>query len=206
MTAQEDLSFLLNRGYTKDSAVRFVSDHYSLGKEERYKLKRMVFSQEEIDATKKKRCSIEEIENDRLAVDGYNILITTESVLAGEAFRCFYGVIRDIRGIFGKYRFTERGREALEEILSIFTTYPPKETLFFFDAQISKSGELCAQIRAELERHDLTGDAQTVESVDHTLKKLQMLTATNDSVIIRSLERFVDIPGAVWRKDDSRTG
>ncbi|MEA1993455.1 MAG: DUF434 domain-containing protein [Euryarchaeota archaeon] len=199
MKASKDLYYLLNRGYSKGSAVRFVGDHYCLTKKEGYKLKRMVFSKEEIRLTLKKRSAIEEIQGKGLMVDGYNVLITVESVLKGEAFRCFDGVIRDIQGIFHKYRFTEKGKEALRRILSLLKRYPPKETLFLFDTQISKSGELCSYVQKKLRKYSLNGDAWTTKNVDYTLKERQMLTATNDSIIIKELEYFVDIPGEIWK-------
>jgi len=198
MKALKDLYFLLNRGYKKDLAVKFVSDHYKLKKKDRYKLMRIVFSKREIESVKRKKCEITDIEDKFLAVDGYNVLITTESVLEDKAFLCFDGIIRDTRGIFKKYKFTERSNEALEKIFSLFRKYPPKEALFFFDVQISKSGELCSLIRENLEKYSLRGDAKAVKNVDYTLKKLQMLTATNDSVIIKDIEKFVDIPREIW--------
>jgi len=200
MKALKDLYFLLNRGYKKDIAVKFVSDHYRLKKKDRYKLMRIVFSEREIESVKRKKCEIKDIKNKSLAVDGYNVLITTESVLENKAFLCFDGVIRDTKGIFKKYKFTERSNEALEKIFLLFRKYPPKEALFFFDVQISKSGELCSLIRENLEKYNLRGDAKAVKNVDYTLKKLQMLTATNDSAIIKYLENFVDIPKWIWER------
>ncbi len=199
MKALKDIYFLLNKGYKKDSAVKFVSDHYNLTKEERYKLMRTVFSREEIERTERKKCDIGSIGGKPLAVDGYNVLITTESVLENTAFLCFDGVMRDTRGIFQKYKFDERSNEALEKIFSLLEKYSPQEVLFFFDVQMSKSGEMCSLVRKNLEKHNLKGDAQAVKNVDYTLKKLQMLTATNDSVIIKDLERFVDIPQEIWK-------
>ncbi len=200
MKALKDMYYLVNRGYSQDSAVRIVGDHYQLEKEERYKLKRIVFPEREISRTEKKKREITYIKDKKMAVDGYNVLITTESVLKNDVFLCFDGVVRDVQGIFKKYKFDEEGERALEEIFSVLTKYPPKDTQFFFDVQISKSGELCSRVRRMLRTRGLEGDAQTTKSVDYALKNRKMLTATNDSVIIQELDEFVDIPHAIWRR------
>ena len=200
MKAMKDLYYLLNRGYKKELAVKFVSDHYKLSKKERYRIMRIVFSEKEIKEIKRKKLEIKDIKNRSLAIDGYNVLITTESVLENKAFLCFDGVVRDTRGIFRKYKFTDRSNEALNEIFSLLSKYPPEKVLFFFDAQISKSGELCSLVRKYIDEYRLKGDATAVKNVDYTLKKLQILTATNDSIIIKYIKNFVDIPKAIWEK------
>lgn len=44
--AAMDVRFLLDRGYPKDSAVRFVSDHYSIQKEQRFVLTRVIVARD----------------------------------------------------------------------------------------------------------------------------------------------------------------
>lgn len=41
--AAEDLKYLLNRGYRKSVALKFVANHYLLGRDERNYLARYVF-------------------------------------------------------------------------------------------------------------------------------------------------------------------
>ena len=52
--AYEDLKYLLNRGYRKNVALKFVSNHYRLRKEDRHLLARCVFSDGEIETREKR--------------------------------------------------------------------------------------------------------------------------------------------------------
>jgi len=185
--AGEDLKHLLNRGYNKQSALTFVCNHYQLKKADRHFLARAVFSDEICKSTAQKKLPIEEIQGKELAVDGFNVLITTEAVLKNEAILCEDAVIRDTQGVFGKFRISETTEKAFQEIISLLKKYPPRTATFYFDRQISHSGSLCSGVRQHF-------PCETVAHVDLLLSELNKTTATSDSVLIGKLDHFVDIP------------
>lgn len=185
--ATEDLRYLLNRGYKKTSALTFICNHYQLQKEDRHFLARTVFPDHTIQSTLEKKLPIEKIEGKTLAIDGFNVLITTEAALTNEAILCDDSVLRDTQGIFGKYKITETTDKALQEIYLLLKKYPPKTVTFYFDQQVSHSGDLCSQINPHF-------TCQTTKHVDLLLSSLNTITATSDSVLIKKLTHFVDIP------------
>lgn len=177
----------MNRGYNKTSAVTFVCNHYQLKKADRHFLVRAIFSDEIAEATIKKKLSIQEIYKKDVAIDGFNVLITTEAVLKNEAFLCDDSVVRDAQGIFGKYKITEMTYEALDHICAVLVQYAPETVTFFFDKQVSHSGDLCAAVRQHF-------PCETATHVDLLLAHRNQITATSDSILIGKLTHFVDIP------------
>ncbi len=197
--ASIDIRFLLDRDYEKASAIKFVGNKYLLNKSERHMLYRALYSKVEINATKRKLVPFENISGKHLAVDGYNILITVETLLEKNnekpVIDCDDGILRDVSGVFGSYVITQVTFEAIDTILSQITQNPPKLIQFFFDSQVSKSGELAKIIREKMTEFALNGAAETVKQVDTALKTLDCdIVATSDTIIIAHAPAVVDIP------------
>ncbi|MCC7572503.1 MAG: DUF434 domain-containing protein [Candidatus Methanofastidiosum sp.] len=195
--ARNDLYLLLNRNYPKTYALRFVGDHYGLKNEERYALSRIVFSKSYIKKTKEKKRSLKDIKGKSLFIDGYNVIITTESVLMGKAFVSMDGLLRDTRNVSKKHKITKETLESIDLILGLLKKYPPENTQVYLDKMMSKSGKISETIRDGLEERNLRGDSETVSSVDHILKNSRGIVATNDSAIILEINEFIDLPSKV---------
>jgi hypothetical protein len=195
--AKIDLFMLLNRGYSKTYALRFIGDHYGLKNEDRYILSRTVFPRTYILETRKKKTHLKDIKDKELFIDGYNVIITTESVLMGKAFISMDGLLRDTRNISKKYKITNYTLESVEMILNLLEKYPPKNSLFYLDKMMSQSGKLSGIIRKSIEERNLKGDSETIGSVDYILKNKNGIIATNDSAIINQVEKFIDLPSKI---------
>jgi hypothetical protein len=178
-----------------------VGDKYQLSKEERLILYRGFFGDSTIEKHKRKLLSPSEIRGERIAIDGYNVLITVESMLSDRPLLlCKDGVIRDISGIYGKHKFTKTTRKAIELILAFLKRYKPSEVCFFFDAQVSKSGELAALIRKSLKEAGIIGDAKAVKQADSEALRYSDIVATSDSVSIDYARKVIDIAGEIVGK------
>lgn len=195
--AKDDLYLLLNRDYPKSYALRFVGDHYGLKNEERYILSRTVFPKGYILETKRKKTSLKEIKGKQIFIDGYNVIITTESVLMGKAFVSMDGVLRDTRNVSKKHRITNETIESVELVLNLLKKYRPGYTQFYLDKMMSKSGKLSEALREGMEERSIKGDSETILSVDHVLKNKNGIIATNDSAIILEVNKFIDLPSKI---------
>ena len=192
--AVRDLRFLLNQGYPRDSAVTFVANHYRLKLNERHLLARCVFSRAEVVSHQAKAVSGAKVRGKRLGVDGYNVLITTESILAGKpVVRCDDGFVRDLRAIFGKYRMSSVTPRALASILKTIAGARPDNVIIMFDSQMSRSGELAAEVRRRLKQVGLKGDARTVAGVDFKVRGFDVASSSDRAIIGRS-KAVWDIP------------
>lgn len=195
--AKDDLYLLLNREYPKTYALRFVGDHYGLKNEERYILSRTIFPKDYIQKTKRKKTSLNEIKGKEIFIDGYNVIITTESVLMNKAFVSMDGLLRDTRNVSKNYRITNETLESIDLILNLLKKYSPSYTQVYLDKMMSKSGKLSEIIRKGMEERNLKGDSETIPSVDHVLKNKDGIIATNDSAIIAEVKKFIDLPSKI---------
>ena len=199
LLAADDIRHLLSRGYPRTGVIRFVSDHYRLGNRDRHILMRVVIEPEIAASRISKKISCADIREKNIVIDGYNVIIATESVISGEpVFICDDGFIRDIRGVFRNYKNPDRG--VCRQILEMISEHEPGSVIFLFDAQISKSGVLARHIRGLLPKYSLSGDARTSRHVDFDLKHCGSIVATGDGHIIDEVESAVDIPGCIIRK------
>ena len=197
--AVRDLRYLLDQGYPRDSAVNFVANHYRLLLNQRHLLARSVFSRREVAEHRRKSVRASAVRGKRLGVDGYNVLITLESILTRkQVVRCDDGYVRDLRAIFGKYRVSLATPRALTELLRIIAGAKPNHVEFLFDKQVSRSGELAGMVRQRLERAKLEGDAQAVGGVDLKLRSFDVV-ASSDRAIIRRAKAIWDIPAGLLK-------
>ena len=199
--AAYDLRFLLNRSYRKKGALQFVANKYLLNKDERNYLARSICSDLISKERKEKIIDISQIEGRFLLVDGYNVLITVESLYNEDydsIVLCDDGIIRDLNAVFGKYKLTNVTEMALNKILALISSYGPSCTCFFFDSPVSFSGKLANITKKIMEEYNVPGNVCLSKMVDTEIMRLSNLkkciVATGDSVIIDKVDRVVDIP------------
>jgi hypothetical protein len=199
--AASDIRYLVNRGYTKESSIRFVADHYRLPLEDRFVLSRVVVPSKIAEARQKKLISLREIHEKDLVVDGYNVLITTESLLGKvPVYICDDGLCRDTRGIFRRYRASLLTIPSLREILDLLVEMRPASVSFLLDEQISMSGELAAIIRGMISERELPGTSKTAKNVDRLMKTVGGIVATGDGNIVDAAKRVVDLPKEIAKR------
>jgi len=200
LNATADLKFLLNRDYNKKAALEFVGNHYLLDKSERNYLQRKVYSKVKVKGRKSKIIPLSKIKGKPLYIDGYNVLITVESICSndGSIVVCDDGILRDVNAVFGKYKCKDETETALNSIIALVKIYHPSDIQFFFDSQVSKSGELAKLAEQIIKEHEVQGSAHTAPNVDYQLINLSNETdgvvASSDSVIMDKVDYILDIP------------
>lgn len=198
--AVKDLRYLLNQGYSRESAVSFVSNHYRLPLSQRHLLARCVFSDADAAANRAKAVNMAGIRGKSLGVDGYNVLITVESILTGKPIvMCDDGYVRDLRAIFGKYRKSPSTPMALKMVLATISEGRPCKVCVLFDGQVSKSGELAAEVGRLLEETGLEGGARAVKGVDFQLRGFDVV-ASSDRAVIERAGAIWDIPAEILKR------
>lgn len=198
LLAYDDLKYLLNRGYRKKYALEFVANHYRLSQKERHFLFRCVFSDGEIGERKAKLLQPEDLEGKVLGVDGFNVLITLESLLEGKAILCEDGLLRDLK-LQGGYKISSRTLQTLSLLIDFLKTLDLKEVWFLYDAPVSKSGKVAELTRELLEQHSIPGKVKLSKAPDYDLKAFEVV-ASSDIGIIEKVPFVVDLPQMIAEK------
>ena len=194
--ARTDLRYLLDRGYSKASALKLVGDKYQLNKIERSVLFRSVFSKKDVDVIKSKRADPSELRGDEIWIDGFNVLNTVEAILRGDyLILCDDHVLRDFSEIHSKYRLSEFTRKALEEIMKFMRKSEVRRVVILFESQISRSGEIAAMAREVMKAEKISGEAKTSKTVDSDLIKSGKIIASSDSAVLLKCRKFIDLTG-----------
>ena len=199
--AAQDFRYLLNRRYPRKPALELVGNRYQLTSDERHLLHRGIFSKADAAFRQKRKIPIKEIKNEDLAIDGYNVIITIESGLSGRPL--ILGddrFIRDISGLSGNFKTTQRTKEALQLIFEMVKKVKPHQTLLLFDAPISKSGELAQEVREQMRMKKIPGDARAISVPEKILVGFPGVIATSDTAIIDSSKKVVDLAGDILKK------
>jgi len=199
--ASEDFRYLLNQGYPRKVTLELVGNRYGLTFEERHLLHRGVFSWTDSQARRKKKITIQEVRNKDFAIDGHNVLITTEAGLSGRPLILGDdGFIRDISGLSGSFKKTETTEKAIQLIIHALKNIKPQRTLLLFDAPISMSGKLAQEIGNLLKKENLSGDAMAVKVPEKILIGFPGVIATSDTVIIDQSKKILDLAGYILKK------
>ena len=207
-SAKFDLRFLLNQGYKKKSAITFVANRYLLNKSQRNLLARSVFSLEVSESRKKKKVDLEQLRDQTVLIDGYNVLITIETICKRKYEDLVVGdddFLRDLNAVFGKYKYDPTTEKALKKIVDILSTYKTGYVYFLFDKQVSFSGKLAALTKELLNSNNLKGEAILSKKVDFEIKKslksVNGIVATGDGVIIDKADKVIDLPYYLMKKE-----
>jgi hypothetical protein len=199
--AARDLRYLLSRGYNREGAARFVTDRHRVVLDERYILIRAVYDEAEAESRRKKLIKIDEIEGETISIDGYNLLITVESMLDNKLLiQCDDHITRDISGVFGKHKITAATIHALRMILKKLKEHHPKEVHFAYDKQVSKSGELASKTRTMMAEFELEGTATTTQKTDIATLRSGEVIVSSDSVVVQKAKRILDLAGELVRQ------
>ncbi len=195
--AVDDARYLLNRGYSRKSAVRFVGDRFALGKPERLALYRCVHSEEESSRRSSKLVEPERIRGRALVVDGFNILWTVYWAIHGHPlFMCDDSFIRDIT--------VARGRPSVEKAESVFNPLAsallglcPSSVTIVYDGQISNSGVVSSYVDRHLKSTGVNSRSFTSRTADLEIIKTEGVVCSSDSVIIDKCREAFDLAGFV---------
>ncbi|WP_148882682.1 DUF434 domain-containing protein [Thermococcus aciditolerans] len=204
LDAYRDLKYLLNRGYRKKYALEFVANHYRLTKGERYLLARCVFSDEWVDEVRRKLLRPEELRGRVLGIDGFNVLITLESLLEGRAILCEDGLVRDLK-YQGRYRLNEGTERLLGDLARALGELGVEKAVFFYGSAVPRSGEVKRLTEEALIRKGVNSEVRLVKSPDFELKAFETV-ATADIGIISKVSHVFDLAAYVGRLAGQEAG
>jgi len=189
-----ELCWLLDRGYARHSAIQLVGDHHQFTMRQRLAISRAACSRVNRELRQAKCLPIERIKNQRLVIDGFNLIITVETAMAGGLLLgCCDNCIRDIASIHGTYRQVHETRQAIELIGHTLQSFTPESVLWLFDKPVSNSGRLAAMVRDIAEAHHWNWQVELIENPDQSILDSHKIAITSDSAILDGVVHWVNL-------------
>jgi len=189
-----EFCWLLNRGYARHSVMQLVGDHHQLVKRQRLAISRAACSNTSRELRKTTCLPIEQIKDRQLVIDGFNLIISVETAMAGGLLlRCCDGCIRDIAGIHGTYRLVHETRQAIELIGNVLQAFCPASVLWLFDKPVSNSGRLAEMVRDIATVHHWNWQAELIDNPDQVIRNSGKVAITSDSAILDGGVQWVNL-------------
>lgn len=191
-----DLSFLLGRGYASDPALAIVGDHYQLAIRQRRAVSRAACADAAAEHRRQRRAVPAGLRNAHVAIDGYNVLITIESLLGGGILiRGCDGCIRDVASIHGSYRCVEETLPAIALAGEVLKQLGVARAEWLLDAPVSNSGRLKGLLLEQARIRGWPWEVRLSANVDAELAQSGGIVATADGWILERAARWVNLPG-----------
>lgn len=190
--AQQDILFLIERGYAIKGASTFVGNHYLLSERQRLALVRATAGRDMI-ALRQRKQLIKDNLTGRVAIDGLNTIITLEVALSGGFLvRCMDGTIRDLAGLRGTYRLIDETGTAIRIIGDHLSKLNIDEAAFYLDAPVSNTGRLKTLIYELLDGYPYKVDVEIVNNVDVILENSNNVI-TSDAIILNKCSSWYNL-------------
>ncbi len=182
--ATGELSWLLERGYSGKAALVLVGDRHALSERQRMAVYRSSCAPSV--ATDRRARLVNTLTGEKVAVDGFNLLITVEAALSGGVLlRGCDGCVRDLASMHGSYRRVEETEQAVE--LCRQALQDCGEVLFLLDQPVSNSGRLATRLRG-------AGFAvELVANPDRVLAESEAVVVSTDRFILDRCRRWTNL-------------
>jgi hypothetical protein len=201
LPAAQDFRFLLGKGYPHQASLTLVGNRYQLSWAARQILLRGVFDPVVAARRRLKLCPVRNLTGRPLALDGHNVVITLECALRGMPLTAADdGFIRDIGQISQKFRLSPLTEQALRRLSRYLAAHGVGPVTFWYDAPMSRSGELAATTRRILLDCQLPGDAQAVPVPEKLLLEFEGVIGSSDTFLIDRLGLVADVAGEIIRQ------
>ena len=162
---------------------------------ERNALFRGVIAHPACEERKSKIVNADDIRDQSIGIDWYNVLITVESYLRGmPVFISDDGMTRDSSATHGSYRTATVTERAQDAIFDTLRSLAPARIDVFVDSPIAFSARMAEAVRARLDDAAPAVSVTLEHSADYPLKSYHGIVASSDSVVLDSAARVCDLP------------
>ncbi|MFO0954084.1 MAG: DUF434 domain-containing protein [Isosphaeraceae bacterium] len=198
--AVDELSWLLERGYTPVASLKLVGDHWSLTERQRMAVLRSSCGDSALSRRQAHRVEPASVAQSggTLQIDAFNVLTTVEAALGGAVVLVGRdGCLRDIAGVHGTYRKVEETLPALRLVGETLERLGVACCTWLLDRPVSNSGRLRAAMEVVAAERGWVWQIELVDNPDPILAASPEVVATADSVILDRCERWLNLSRTV---------
>ncbi|MCI8650482.1 MAG: DUF434 domain-containing protein [Anaerotruncus sp.] len=190
--AQQDIVYLLDRGYEVEKAVTFVGNRFQFSARQRTALTRASASSA-CAAQRRAKEAVGSLKGQTAFIDGFNLIITLEAALSDTTLLfCVDGTVRDLCGLHGTYRLIDKTELALRLIAERLAELEIGKAMFYLDAPVSNSGRLSAQIQQSVSGYGYPVAVEMAPNADACLWD-KPLVITTDAIILNRCGGWVNL-------------
>lgn len=188
------LSWLLTRGYAVTSALKLVGDRFGLTDRQRKAVLRSSCSDQALHRRQATSVKPENVADQVLHLDGFNVLTTIEAALAGGVLLLGRdGCLRDMASMHGNYRKVEETRPALALIGTTLADWRPADCIWYLDRPVSNSGRLSQILTEVAGEHGWDWRTELVPDPDAILRTLPEIVVSADAVILDDCSQWLNL-------------
>ncbi len=192
-TATAELSWLLSHEYKMTSSLKLVGDRHALTARQRLAVSRAACSDESRERRGRHCVSAEEIHNEKVIVDGFNLIIAVEAALSGGALLIGRDdCLRDLSSVHGSYRSVQETEQAICLIGEVLAELKPSTVLWLLDRPVSNSGRLARKIGDLALEHGWAWEVEVVFNPDKNIILSERIAITSDSSVLDRLARWTN--------------
>ncbi|MGB1015917.1 MAG: DUF434 domain-containing protein [Nannocystaceae bacterium] len=196
--AVEEYGWLLTRGYAAQAALKLVGDRHQLTARQRKAIYRCACTDHARINRSAHQCRPEDLGGRELEIDGFNLLITVETALAGGLVLVGRDTAhRDLASVHGSYRTVVHTREALQRIGDSLGRLQIRSAHWWLDRPVGNSGRLRAQILELAEANGWPWSAELINNPDRELVRTERIVVTSDAWILDGCQTWFDLAGHV---------
>jgi hypothetical protein len=191
--AQEEIQWLLDRGYKLKQIIEFTGNHYLLSSRARTALQRTTSSMAEYEKRRSTMLPFECAKDGCLNIDGFNLIITLEVAISGSPILLGKdGVYRDLAGLRGTYRIIDKTDTAISLIGKTLQELSVPMVKFYLDSPVSNSGRLKTKILEYSEQWGMPVEVDLIPNVDAVLAGKERVV-TGDSIILDECKSWFNL-------------
>ena len=175
------------------SSLKLVGDRYGLRERQRLAVSRCACSDQDRQRRKEHCVSVEQIQDQPVTIDGFNLIITVEAALSGGPL--LIGVddcIRDLSSVHGSYRSVEETDRAIMMIGDALHRLAPSRVLWLLDRPVSNSGRLAAKLTDLASSNHWPWEVEVIFNPDAAIAASPSIAITSDSLILGRVSRWTD--------------
>ncbi|WP_186755200.1 DUF434 domain-containing protein [Echinicola salinicaeni] len=192
--AVDDLCYFLSRGYAERSALQLVGNRYKLNKRQRKAIYRISVGEQQITKRIQSSCAIENVKQEDVEIDGFNLLILLESILSGAyVFKGRDGLFRDISSVHGSYRRVLETDHAIVLVGKALKELQVNSVKWYFDYPVSNSRRIKNKVLEISDNNGFGWSADLVMNPDKILITSSNVVVTSDGGILDHVRRWFNL-------------
>lgn len=193
--AIKDLNYLLGKEYSLNSATEIVGNRYQLVKRQRKALALNVCPVKIKYQRLARHKNLSQCQGDILYIDGFNYLITLESILShAYVFMGADKCLRDLSGVHGSYKLITETEEALILTGKLLKVYNIAQAVWILDKPVSNSGRLKQFMENIASENTWNWQVELEYNPDTVLVEHGSNLVSHDSYVLDHCQSWINIP------------